>query len=116
MTPTSRVGSVAAEEGSSNGRYDIDRDKQLAFEGELALVYDKTWKKSTLTTSLAASFLSDKRYDETFGGYGILNDRMAYISFTQTYSAEYPTATREYDHNPAGLFSARYQYYGRYGI
>lgn len=105
-----------AEEGSYNGRYDIARDNQLAFEGELALVYDKAWKKSTLTTSLAASFLSDKRYDETFGGYGILNDRMAYISFTQTYSAEDPTATREYDHNLAGLFSARYQYDGRYGI
>ena len=105
-----------AEEGSYNGCYDIARDNQLAFEGELALVYDKAWKKSTLTTSLAASFLSDKRYDETFGGYGILNDRMAYISFTQTYSAKDPTATREYDHNLAGLFSARYQYDGRYGI
>ncbi len=107
---------VDAEEGSYTGRYDITRDNQLAFEGDLALRYDKKWKKSAFGTSLAVAFLSEKCYGETLGGYGILNDRMAYISFTQSYSDEEPVATREYDHNLAGLFSAQYQYDNRYGV
>lgn len=107
---------VDAEENSYTGRYDITRDNQLAFEGDLALCYDKTWKKSTFGSSLAVAFLSDKCYGETLGGYGILNDRMAYISFTQSYSDKEPVATREYDHNLAGLFSAHYQYDNRYGV
>lgn len=43
---------------------------------------------------------------------------MAYISFTQSYysSETSPSASRYYDHNLSGIFSAHYLYDNRYGL
>lgn len=109
---------AGAEESSYTGQYDITRDNQLSFEGGLSLRYDKTWKKSVIGISSGINFLSNKWYDETFSGIGIPTDRMAYISFTQSYysSETSPSASRYYDHNLSGIFSAHYLYDNRYGL
>lgn len=106
------------ETGGYTGQYDITRDNQLSFEGGLSLRYDKTWKKSDIGVSGGINFLSNKWYDETFSGIGIPTDRMAYISFTQSYysSETSPSASRYYDHNLSGIFSAHYLYDNRYGL
>ena len=106
------------ETGGYTGQYDITRDNQLSFEGGLSLRYDKTWKKSDIGVSGGINFLSNKWYDETFSGIGIPTDRMAYISFTQSYysSETSPSASRYYDHNLFGIFSAHYLYDNRYGL
>ena len=101
----------------ANGTYHIRRSGYTSYEGGASLDYHANIARGRLASSLGFSLFDGHRTGESYGGRGILSDRMAYITFTQGYDTlQAPTANRLYERTLRIFVNADYMFNRRYGI
>ena len=100
-----------------NGTYHIRRSGYTSYEGGASLDHQANIARGRLSSSLGFSLFDGHRTGESYGGRGILSDRMAYITFTQGYDTlQAPTANRLYERTLRIFVNADYMFNRRYGI
>ena len=100
-----------------NGTYHIRRSGYTSYEGGASLDHQANIARGRLSSSLGFSLFDGHRTGESYGGRGILSDRMAYITFTQGYDTlQAPTANRLYERTLRIFVNADYTFNRRYGI
>lgn len=106
------------EDLRNRGTYHIMREKNDTYEGNLQLNFDSCFnQKHHLMASAGVNIYSGELRGESFGGRGILNDMLSYVTFTQMYDTlQAPQATRTYDHTLQGNISATYEYDSRWAL
>lgn len=103
----------ALQRGSYHKRQLADR----SYEGSLLLNFRHEQADHRLTAEVGTDLYSGEYQDNSYGGAGVLNDRMAYISFTLGYdTAGVRQASRQYERTLTGWGSATYEYRQRYGL
>ena len=101
----------------ANGTYHIRRSGYTSYEGGASLDHHANIARGRLSSSLGFSLFDGHRTGESYGGRGILSDRMAYITFTQGYDTlQAPTANRLYERTLRIFVNADYMFNRRYGI
>ena len=101
----------------ANGTYHIRRSGYTSYEGGASLDYHANIARGRLSSSLGFSLFDGHRTGESYGGRGILSDRMAYITFTQGYDTlQAPTANRLYERTLRIFLNTDYTFNRRYGI
>ncbi len=101
----------------ANGTYHIRRSGYTSYEGGASLDHQANIAKGRLSSSLGFSLFDGHRTGESYGGRGILSDRMVYITFTQGYDTlQAPTANRLYERTLRIFVNADYKFNRRYGI
>ena len=101
----------------ANGTYHIRRSGYTSYEGGASLDHQANIARGRLSSSLGFSLFDGHRTGESYGGRGILSDRMAYITFTQGYDTlQAPTANRLYERTLRIFLNTDYTFNRRYGI
>ncbi len=100
-----------------NGTYHIGRNNLTTYEGGACLTYEIASLKHSLLMDGGMRIYASQQNGNSFGGRGILSDRMSYVSFTLAYdTVQAPTAHRTYERNLQGYLHAHYVWNKRYGV
>ena len=101
----------------ANGTYHIRRSGYTSYEGGASLDHQANIARGRLSSSLGFSLFDGHRTGESYGGRGILSDRMAYITFTQGYDTlQAPSAHRFFERTMRVFANVDYMFRHRYGI
>lgn len=116
VSPSSAI-FMANTDLRANGTYHIRRSGYVSYEGGASLNHQVNVGKGRLVSALGFNIFDGHRTGESYGGRGILSDRMAYITFTQGYDTlQAPVANRLYERTLRLFVTADYHFNQRYGI
>lgn len=116
LSPSSAV-FLANTDLRANGTYHIRRSGYLSHEGGASLDHQANVGNGRLSSSLGFGIFDGKSTGESYGGRGVLNDRMAYITFTQSYDTlQAPSAHRFFERTMRVFANVDYVFRHRYGI
>lgn len=116
LSPSSAV-FLANTDLRANGTYHIRRSGYLSHEGGASLDHQANVGNGRLSSSLGLGIFDGKSTGESYGGRGVLNDRMAYITFTQSYDTlQAPSAHRFFERTMRVFANVDYMFRHRYGI
>ena len=101
----------------ARGTYHILRDNHTRYEGGASLSYRQSNAVGQLHASTGVRFFDGKATGETYGGRGILSDRMSYVSFTQAYDTlRSPSASRAFERTLQGFVALDYLFRHKYRL
>ena len=116
LSPSSAV-FLANTDLRANGTYHIRRSGYLSHEGGASLDHQANVGNGRLSSSLGFGIFDGKSTGESYGGRGVLNDRMAYVTFTQSYDTlQAPSAHRFFERTMRVFANVDYMFRHRYGI
>ena len=116
ISPSSAV-FLANTDLRANGTYHIRRSGYTSYEGGASLSHHANIGKGVLSSALGFSLFDGHSTGESYGGRGILNDRLAYITFTQGYDTlQAPSAHRFFERTMRVFANVDYMFRHRYGI
>ncbi len=116
LSPSSAV-FLANTDLRANGTYHIRRSGYLSHEGGASLDHQANVGNGRLSSSLGFGIFDGKSTGESYGGRGVLNDRMAYVTFTQSYDTlQAPLAHRFFERTMRVFANVDYMFRHRYGI
>ena len=116
VSPSSAI-FMANTDLRANGTYHIRRSGYVSYEGGASLNHQVNVGKGRLISTLGFNIFDGHRTGESYGGRGILSDRMAYITFTQGYDTlQAPSAHRFFERTMRVFANVDYMFRHRYGI
>lgn len=116
LSPSSDV-FAGIDDARQRGSYQKGLTRDLTYEGGLQL--QGAWKagRGEWRTEAGVRLYSGELEGDSYGGVGILSDRMAYISFTLGYdTAGVRQASRRYERTLTSWATVGYELDGRYGV
>ncbi|HEY9543813.1 hypothetical protein [Prevotella sp.] len=101
----------------THGTYRILRENNTWYEGGAAINFRQHTYLHSVRAKAGVRFFSGTSTGESYGGRGILSDRMSYVSFTLAYDTlQPPSAFRTFDRTLQGYISMDYRFRQKYGV
>lgn len=116
LSPSSDV-FAGIEDARQRGSYQKGVTRDLTYEGGLQLQGSWKTERGAWRAEAGTRLYSGQLEGDSYGGIGILSDRMAYISFTLGYdTAGVRQASRQYERTLTSWAIVGYELDGRYGV
>ena len=108
---------TAVDDARTRGSYHKDNQTELCYESSLQADYSHQTADHLLTLNGGLRLYAGEQRGDSYGGLGVLSDRMAYISFTLGYDTTAArVASERYERTLSTWATVGYQYRQRYGL